>query len=581
MDPHTNLPFLRETLVLLAAAGVAVPLLNRLRINPVLGYLLIGGLIGPYGLGLLAADYPVLSHAVILDIEGVQKLAEIGVAFLMFMIGLELSLERLWSSRALVFGLGSLQIVLTAGLIAWIATLLGVELPIALVIGAALSLSSTAIVMQILIHARRQSTAMGKTAFSILLMQDLAVVPILFMVGVLAAPGSGGLVTGLAMALVKAVLAILLIYIVGRMLLRPILRQVAQARSPEMFTAAVLLAVIGVSALTANFGLSMALGAFLAGLLLAETEYRHQIEVDIEPFKGLLLGLFFMAVGMGIDWRLVVDNPLIVFAAVAGLWLLKAVVITALAIAFGRPRPIAVETGILLGQEGEFAFVILGAAAGLGIISGALEQQVLIVTGISMLLTPVVVHQARRIGSALERQRLAAAADSGQSFVDCEGHIVIAGFGRVGQTLARTFDAEGLSFVALDADAGLMAGLRDRNLPVFYGDASRGEILAKAGIEHATAVVVTMNDPEAASRIVGEIHQRWPTVPIHARARDTAHARQLLELGATFCTPETVEASLQLAANVLLDVGIDEDITQRRIATQRAFETGAIHEGER
>lgn len=574
MEPHPGIPFLREALVLLAAAGLAVPLLNRIRVNPILGYLLIGGVIGPYGLGLLAADYPFLSHAVISDIDGVRRLAEIGVVFLLFMIGLELSLERLWSARALVFGMGSLQILLTAGLIAWIATGLGVEAPTALIVGAALSLSSTAIVMQLLIHGRRQFSAVGKTGFAILLMQDLAVVPILFMVGVIAAPGSGGLAAGLAGALGKATLAIVLIYLAGRLLLRPVLRQVAQTRSPEMFTAAVLLTVVGVSALTARFGLSMALGAFLAGLLLAETEYRHQIEVDIEPFKGLLLGLFFMSVGMGIDWRQVFASPLEIAAMVTGLWLLKAVVITGLATAFGRPRHVAAEAGALLGQGGEFAFVIVGVATGLGVVAGALEQQILIVTGISMLLTPVVAHLARQQFAALERKRLAAAADSDESFADCEGHVIIAGFGRVGQTLARALDAEGLAFVALDADAAMTAGLKDRHLPVFYGDASRSEILAKAGIDHAAAVVVTMNDPEAASRIVREIHQRWPSIPIHARARDPEHARRLLELGASFCTPETVEASLQLAANVLVGAGVDAEVTRRRIAEQRAYETG-------
>jgi CPA2 family monovalent cation:H+ antiporter-2 len=574
MESHPGIPFLREALVLLAAAGLAVPLLNRIRVNPILGYLLIGGVIGPYGLGLLAADYPFLSHAIISDIDGVRGLAEIGVVFLLFMIGLELSLERLWSGRALVFGMGSLQILLTAGLIAWIATGLGVEEPTALIVGAALSLSSTAIVMQLLIHGRRQFSAVGKTGFAILLMQDLAVVPILFMVGVIATPGAGGLAAGLAGALGKATLAIVLIYLAGRLLLRPVLRQVAQTRSPEMFTAAVLLTVIGVSALTARFGLSMALGAFLAGLLLAETEYRHQIEVDIEPFKGLLLGLFFMSVGMGIDWRQVLTSPLEIAAMVTGLWLLKALVITGLAMAFGRPRHVAAEAGMLLGQGGEFAFVIVGVATSLGVVGGVLEQQILIVTGLSMLLTPLVAHLARQLSAALERKRLSAAADSDESFADCEGHIIIAGFGRVGQTLARALDAEGLAFVALDADAAMTAGLKDRHLPVFYGDASRSEILAKAGIGHAAAVVVTMNDPEAASRIVHEIHQRWPLMPIHARARDPEHARRLLELGASFCTPETVEASLQLAANVLVGAGVDAEVTRRRITEQRAYETG-------
>lgn len=575
MENHSGIPYLREALVFLAVAGIAVPLLSRLKVSPVLGYLLIGGLIGPFGLGLLVSDYPALSHAVISDIEGVRGLAEIGVIFLMFMIGLELSLDRLWSSRLLVFGMGSLQIVVTATVVVWIATAFGADLRSALVIGGALSLSSTAIVMQLLMHGHRQSTPMGRTAFAILLMQDLAVVPILFMVGVLAAPADQGLAAGLTFALGKAALAIVLIYVAGRLLLRPVLRQVAQARSAEMFTAAVLLAAVGVSALTAFFGLSMALGALLAGLLLAETEYRHQIEVDIEPFKGLLLGLFFMSVGMGIDWRNVVSSPVAIAATVGGLWLLKTLVITGLAILFGRRRSVAIETGLWLGQGGEFAFVILAAAASLGLIASELEQHILIVAGVSMLLTPLVAQLAQRLSRHIERSdAFSEAQDDDDSFRDYEGHVIIAGYGRVGQTLSRTLDAEGIDYVALDADAALIAKLRDKRQLVFYGDASRVEILVKAGIDHAAAVVVTMNDPAAASRIVAEIHRRWPLVPIHARARDSEHARRLRELGATYCTPETVEASLQLASNVLLHIGVDSEVVRRRVVEQRLVELG-------
>lgn len=576
MDTHSAIPYLREALVFLAAAGIAVPLLSRLKINPVLGYLLIGGLIGPYGLGLLAAEYPDVSQVVISDIAGVRGLAEIGVVFLMFMIGLELSIDRLWSTRRLVFGMGAFQIIVTAAAIALIAAALGADTTSALVAGAALSLSSTAIVMQILMRGRQQSTPVGRTGFSILLMQDLAVVPILFMVGVLAAPGGQGLAAGLALALGEAALVIVAIYVTGRLLLRPVLRLVAQARNAEMFTAAVLLVAVGVSALTARFGLSMALGALLAGLLLAETEYRHQIEVDIEPFKGLLLGLFFMSVGMGIDWGNVIASPLTIGASVIGLWLLKALVIMGLALLFGRRRSVAVEAGLLLGQGGEFAFVILGAAASLDLIGDGLEQHILIVAGISMLLTPLVAQFARRVARRLERQDAARDAqdDDDDSFLDCEGHVIIAGFGRVGQTLARALDAEGLAYVALDADAGLIAKLRERQQPVFYGDASRADIMDKAGIDRAAAVVVTMNDPAAASRIVGEIHRRWPAVPIHARARDREHARRLRELGAANCTPETVEASLQLAGNVLLQIGMDLEVVHRRVEEQRLLETG-------
>ncbi|MFN3618741.1 cation:proton antiporter [Sphingorhabdus sp.] len=575
METHSAIPYLRELLIFLAAAGIAVPLLSRLKISPVLGYLLIGGIIGPFGVGLLAMNYPVLSQFVISEVEGVRALAEVGVIFLMFMIGLELSLDRLWSSRFLVFGMGSLQVVISAAIITFVSLELGLSLTGALIVGAALSLSSTAIVMQILMHGRRLSTPVGKTGFSILLMQDLAVVPILFMVGVLATPGDQGLAEGLSIALGKAFLAVTLIYFAGRLLLRPLLRQVAQARIPEMFTAAVLLAAIGVSALTAYFGLSMALGALLAGLLLAETEYRHQIEVDIDPFKGLLLGLFFMSVGMGIDWRNVFLEPLQIAGAVVGLWLLKAIIISGLAMLFGRPRSVAIETGILLGQSGEFAFIIMAAAVSAGLIGAELEQFVLIVAGLSMLLTPLVAqfaHLMSRIAAGHEAS--AASARTDDHFHQSSDHIVIAGYGRVGQMLSRILDAEGVDYVALDADAALITTFRKMGRQVFYGDASRVEILVKAGIDHAAAVAVTMNDPAAVSRIVSEIHSRWPTIPIHARARDSEHAHRLKELGATYCTPETVEASLQLAGRVLLNIGVNTEIVERRITEQRLAEIG-------
>ena len=353
-------------MIFLLAAGILVPLLHRARVPTVLGYLVIGGLIGPYGLGLFTADAPWLANIVITDLAGVNALAELGVIFLLFMIGLELSLDRLWAMRRLVFGLGSLQVVVTAGLIGGVARAFGNSLAASVVLGSCLALSSTAIVMQLLVERRQLGAPLGQTAFAILLMQDLAVVPILFLVGILGQPHTADVGTELLVSLAQAVAVITVIYALGTRLMRPMLHLVARTRSPDMFTATTLLIILACSTLTGAGGLSMALGAFLAGLLLAETEFRHSVEVTIEPFKGLLLGLFFMSVGMGIDYRVVGREAGWIAGSVAGLFLIKGGITAALARLFRLPRATAVETGLLLGQGGEFAFVVVGMAMTLG-----------------------------------------------------------------------------------------------------------------------------------------------------------------------------------------------------------------------
>ncbi len=465
MEAHVGIPYLREVIVFLIAAGVMVPLFHRMRVSPVLGYLVVGGVIGPFGLGLLVADFPVLRWAVIDDLEGVQALAELGVIFLLFVIGLELSLERLWAMRRLVFGLGSAQILITGTIIGVIAWEFGNSIPASIVLGACLALSSTAIVMQLLMQRRRLGTPLGRSSFSILLMQDLAVVPILFVVGVLGAKVEGNLGVDLALALGKAALTIGGIYAVGRLVLRPALRIAAQTRSPEMFMAAILLTVIGISAITGAAGLSMALGAFLAGLLIAETEFRHEVEVDIEPFKGLMLGLFFMSVGMGIDWRVIVEAPFWIFASVVGLFALKSLVTAGLCVAFGLGRATAIEAGLLLGQGGEFAFIVVGLAMSLGLIPPGVGQFMLIVAGLTMLVTPLVAHAAERLAA-----RMAGADGTAEhaleSMAEVEGHVVLAGFGRVGRTLVETLQAEAIPFVAIDADPNGVAAARKEGLPV-------------------------------------------------------------------------------------------------------------------
>jgi CPA2 family monovalent cation:H+ antiporter-2 len=572
MQAHHGLPYLREILIFLAAAGLVLPVALRLRVNPVLGYLAVGGAIGPFGLGLWAADMPLLSHLVISDLEGVRTLAELGIIFLLFTIGLELSLDRLWAMRRLVFGLGGLQVCVTAAAIAAIALAFGNPVPAATVFGAALALSSTAIAMQILVQSRRLATPLGRTSFSILLLQDLAVVPIMLLVGMLAAQPGGGVTADVAAALAKAALAIGAIYALGRLVLRPVLHLVAQARSREMFMAAILLVALGTALMTAAAGLSMALGAFLAGLLLAETEYRHEIEVDLEPFKGLMLGLFFVSVGMGIDWRLVAEMPVRLIASVVGLIALKAAIVAALCRAFGLPRHTAIEAGLLLGQAGEFAFIVIGMALTLGLVQDAAGQFMLIVAGLSMLATPPVAALARRAAAGLERSASAAAA--AEPIEPLDGHVVVAGFGRVGRMLAAALQAEAVPFVAVDPDPGTVARGRADGLPVFFGDASRLDMLERAHVAAAAGVVITMDDFAAAERIVRGIRLRWSSVPIYVRARDSAHARLLIAAGASSAVPETVEASLQLAGRVLEGLGVDEDIVRRRLEHQRALDAG-------
>lgn len=577
MESH-SIPHLREIILFFAAAGIVVPFLHRLRISPVLGYLIVGGIIGPYGLGLFTDDVPWLSNMVISDLQGVQTLAELGVIFLMFMIGLDLSLDRLWAMRRWVFGLGSLQVLVTAVVIGAIARGFGNSPGASMVLGACLALSSTAIVMQLLIERRQLATPLGRSSFSILLMQDLAVVPILFLVGVLGAKMDDGLELALVFALGKAALVIVGIYMIGRMVVHPLFHMVARARNVEMFMAATLLMVIGSASITGLAGLSMALGAFLAGLLLAETEFRHEIEVNIEPFKGLLLGLFFMSVGMGIDYRIVGHEALWISATVLGLFLLKSIITASLCLIFGLPRHTSLEAGLLLGQGGEFAFVVVGLAMTLKLIPADLGQFMLIVTGLTMVVTPLVAHTAGRLAARLESRATTVFQEGNlEQLGEIEGHVIIAGYGRVGHILGRTLDADGIPFLALDTNSNGVAHARSQGKPVYYGDASRLEMLRRAHAETARVLVLTMDNAEAAEHVVRAVHSEIPQLPIIARARDADHASLLYSLGAQEVILETVEASLQLAGRTLQLVGTQEDIILRRIDTQRQIELETIH----
>ncbi|MGE0611406.1 MAG: cation:proton antiporter [Hyphomicrobiales bacterium] len=559
---------IREVMIFLAAAGVVVPLVRRLKVSPVLGFLLVGLAIGPYGLARFADVVPWLRYIVISDIEGVRPLAELGVVFLLFMIGLELSVARLWAMRRLVFGLGGAQVVVGGIVIAGIASLFDNALPAAIVLGCAFALSSTAIVMQLLAENRRLGTATGRTTFAILLFQDLAVLPVLFLVGALGASDDGSVALTFVLAIGQAAAAVAVILVLGRLLLRPLFRFLGKDVSRESFLAFVVLVVIGTALATAHFGLSMALGAFLAGLLLSETEYRHEIEIDVEPFKGLLLGLFFASVGMAVDLSVVMDKAFWLLASLFGLFLVKAPIIYVLARLFGELRATALESGLLLGQGGEFALIIVGMAATLRIIPPETAQFMLIVTGITMLATSLVAAGARKLAARVEARE----AGKGQSTAaasELSGHVIIAGYGRVGRTIGAILESQQIPHIGIDAEARLVSGYRGQGASVYFGDASRPELLRKFSIESAMALVVTINNPRNAERIVTTVRNHWPELPVYARSHDAEHAADLAALGAKEVVLETFEASLQLGELVLKGAGMPEQASRAIVESLR------------
>ena len=531
-----------QLLVFLLAPVVVVPLFRRLRSSPILGYLAAGILIGPQALGL------------IVESELTSLLAELGVAFLLFAIGLELSLARLKVMRRLVFGLGGLQVVLTACLIGIAARLLGADLPAAIVIGSALALSSTAFVLQLLVERGEQVTRFGRTTFAILLFQDLAVVPLLVLIPALAPDGVSVLPT-LGLSVLKACAALVLIIAVGRLALRPVFRMVAATRSPELFVTATLLLVMGVGWLTIQAGSSMPLGAFLAGLLLSETEYRHQIEADIRPFRGLLLGLFFMTVGLSMDLGVVHERLVEVALVVLGLLALKAALIFALCSAFRLPTDDALRVGFLLAQGGEFGFVLFDSAITSQVLPAAGGHMLTAAVALSMIATPFLAELGSSLAGRLKRPSqgdLQALREEAGSLTD---HVVVAGFGRVGQTVAKVLAAADVPYVALDLDSGRIASARASGLPVFYGDAGRVDVLAAAGAGRARAAVLTIDQLPAIDRSVAALHSHFPELRIFVRGHDPGHGKKLTEWGATAVVPEAVEASLQLGAIVLAATG--------------------------
>jgi CPA2 family monovalent cation:H+ antiporter-2 len=552
LDPQNY----KDVVLFLATAGIVAPLFRRLKISPILGFLGAGVVLGPFGLGALSHEVPWLGAFTIENPAEIAQLAEFGVVFLLFMIGLELSWERLRLLRRMVFGLGALQVAVCTAAIAGGAYFLGQPILAAACIGAALALSSTAIVMPILADQKRQHSASGRAVFSILLFQDLAVAPILVTIAVIGSQGVEGFsLSRILLAFAPAVAGVLAIVIAGRLLLRPMLRSVAKAKSDEMFMAASLLVVVGAGLLAALTGLSMALGAFIAGLLLAETEYRHEVEVTIEPFKGLLLGLFFVSVGSGLDLALLAREPLMLFGLAAGLVVLNGGVVFVLCRMFGLAWSKALEAGMLLAAGGEFAFVILSSAMAEGLVSPAAGQAILVSSTLSMFVIPILAELGRRLNARSKPSPATAVPYPVENSAD-NPMVLIVGYGRVGKLVGGMLDRHDLSWAAVDRDPRLVEAGRRAGHTVHFGEASRPEFLQRCGLDGAKAVVVTMDSPEAAEAVVAQARISRADLIIVARARDARHAKRLYDLGATDAVPETIEASLQLSEAVLVDVGV-------------------------
>ena len=555
MAEAVNFQAYSDALVVLGTAGVIVPLLRRAGVSPVLGYLGAGAVLGPLALGSFIGDYPLLYWFTVIDAKSVTAIAELGVVFLLFLIGLELSFERLKAMRRLVLGLGGLQMAITFAVLSLLALALGFSSGIAAVLAGCLALSSTAIVLELLAQQERLLTSGGRASFSVLLAQDVAVVPILLFIGILGAKGGDSVLLSIATALGQAVLVLAVIVLVGRAVLRPLFRLVGGQHSEELFIAAVLFVIVATGILAAKAGLSMAIGAFVAGLLLAETEYRRAVQATIEPFKGLLLGIFFFSVGMNIDFREVAREPVLLFGLAFGLIALKAGIVYALARYFALTRAASLEAALLLGPGGEFAFVGIGLATGLALIEPKLGSFVLAAITLTMALLPLLSALARRLAPLLEEARPKDPALEALPEAQ-RGHAIIIGYGRVGKTVAALLRQHDLRQIAIDNDPASVSRARRAEEEVFFGDAARPAFLQACGIDTARSVIITINAAAEIDQIITAIRGLRPDLPIISRARDAAHARHLYAQGVSETVPETIEASLQLSEAALVGLGV-------------------------
>ncbi len=540
---------LELALVFLLAAVVAVPVFKRFGLGAVLGYLAAGVVLGPHGLRVVRNAEPVLAAS------------EIGIVLLLFVIGLELSPARLRVMRRPVFGVGGLQMGLTALVLGGVAMALGLDWRAALVVGSGLAFSSTAIGLQLLAERKALASEHGRLAFAILLFQDLAAIPLLALIPLLGHAVDAGAVQPLWLAVLKAVAAIAALVLGGRVLLRHVFRIVARTRMPEVFTATALLVVLGSAWLMQLAGLSMGLGAFLAGVLLAESEFRHEIEAQVEPFQGLLLGLFFMAVGMSIDLARVVREPLLIEAGVLGLLSVKFAILFLLGL---RPGRLDARGALLLGSVlalgGEFAFVVFGEARRAGLIDGVLRDRLVAVVGVTMALTPLLLIAMTRLLRESPGRREARPFDE---IPDQHPQVLVAGFGRFGQIVARLLGAQGIRFVAIENSPEQVEFMRRFGNPIYYGDPAQPALLRAAGAAHVRVFVIAIDDMQSSLDAVRTIRRTYPDALVFARARNRRHAWELMDLGAEVVR-ETFHSSLKMGERVLVALGTPAEVAERR-----------------
>lgn len=539
-------PAISDALVILGAAGLVIPVFTRFRITPVIGFILIGIAVGPYGLGQLVFEHPWLNHITISDPESLEPFAEFGIILLLFSIGLELSFNRLWNMRKLVFGLGALELLVIGTCLATVLAMMGQFWTGALALGFALAFSSTAIVLPI----SGTKTPVGRAALSMLLFEDIMIVPIIFVLGAMGPAADSEGWEGLLTTLWHGAAVIAVMMIAGRFALPRLFGQAARTKSPELFLAASLLVVIGASLATAAVGLSPIVGALIAGLLIAETEYHGEVEAIMEPFKGLALGIFLITVGMSIDLMTIWDNVGMIATAVVLVLVFKAMVTGILLRLMGARRSTAAETGILMASPSETSLIVLTAAGSALLIQPGTAQFWQIVTAIGLTITPLLARLGRIIARRVEPAPQISEADEG------EQKVIIIGAGRVGLLVAQMLQAHDRAYIALDANPDLIDKARRRGFRATFGDAARGDAMDRLGVENALAVVLTMDEPVLVQRLVAKLRNDHPDLLIVCRARDVEHAGLLYRAGASHAVPETLESSLQLSEAVLVDIGV-------------------------